>query len=305
MSNFSTISLNEALNKSDYTGFMKSKIKSFLIDYEKEYKKDSSLYLTKCFNKNIISIKFDLTVIYKNVDYIITLLIYIPVTFPNELRIYFECNQDFKIDEYYKELNIIDAITAELYYEKIIGYIPLQKPFTYLIKALSDKFNEKFPIFKSSGNPEFFGPCRLDEKNSFKIEIKEDDLKESKELIELRKKVKDKILRTFDIKLIEIQESKSQLEDLKSIINSKLDNLVTKKNNYELEEMNVKMVELISKLELEIESLKYKEPKSILEKCEDIVKIKDEKLFKYKIIEKDIYSFLSYLRKAYEKNNSI
>ena len=302
MSESNSISLNEALKKSNYTEYTKSKVKSFILEIEKQYKSNSFLYLTKCFNKNIIVIKFDLTVLYKAVDYIITLLIYIPVEFPNELRIYFECNQDFKIDKYYQELKIIDDITAELYYNKIIQFIPLQTPFTTLIKTFTDKFNKNFPLFKSNDNPEFFGPCRLDEKNSFKIEINEEDLKESKELNDMRQKIKDKILLIMDKKLLEIQENKSRLEELKIRINTKLDNYQTKKTNYELEEMNVKMVELISKLEVDIQNLKYKEYKTILDKSEEIVHIKDEKIYKYKVIEKTLDSFIFYLKKSFEKN---
>ena len=302
MNESNPISLNEALNKSDYPENIKDKIKLFVLENDKYYKNNSFLYLTKCFNKNIFVIKFDITVLYKDNDYILTLLIYIPITFPNDLRIYFENNQNFKIHQYYQDNKIIDYTTAELYYEQIIAFIPLKKPLTILINALKDKFNTNFPLFKSNDTSELYGPCSLDLKNSFKIEIKEDDLKVSNELINMRKKIKDKIFQLLDNKLLEIQQTESQLVDLKIRINSKLENFQKKNSNNELEEMNVKLVELISKLEFDIESLKYKEYKSPLEKCEEIVRIKDEKIFKYKVIEKNLDLFISYLKKAYEKN---
>lgn len=301
MNESNPISLNEALTKSDYPGNTKDKIKLFVFENYKHYKNNSFLYLTKCFNKNIFVIKFNISVLFKNNNYTLTLLIYIPITFPNNLRIYFENNQNFHIHQYYQDNKIIDYTTAELYYEQIIDFIPLKKPITILINALKDKFNANFPLFKSSDTNELYGPCSLDLKNSFKIEIKEDDLKDSNELINMRKKIKDKIFQLLDNKLLEIQQTESQLEDLKIRINSKLENFQKKNTNNELEEMNVKLVELISKLEFDIESLKYKEYKSPLEKCEEVVRIKDEKIFKYKVIEKNLDLFISYLKKAYEK----
>ena len=176
MSYTNSISLNDALNKSDYPESIKNKVKSFVIENYRSYNNKSNLYLAKGFNKNIFVIKFDLYIKYKSIEYIITILIYIPISFPKELRIYFEYNQNFIIDRYYQEQKIIDETTAELYYDKIIYFTPLKQPLNLLINALIDKFNEKFPLFKTSKKPEYYGPCHLDEKSSTKIEFKPDDL---------------------------------------------------------------------------------------------------------------------------------
>ena len=61
-----SISLNEALNKSEYDEFIKDKVKSFVLENYKNYKDKSNLYLTKCFNKKIFVIKMDLYVTYKD-----------------------------------------------------------------------------------------------------------------------------------------------------------------------------------------------------------------------------------------------
>ena len=228
MSNKRSISLNEALNRSDYPEYIKDKVKSFIIENNKNYQKVSTVYLTKCFNKNIFVIKFDLSVKYKNIDYIITILIYIPIIFPNEIRIYFEDNQDFHIDSYYQDLKIIDEVTAELNYEKIINFIPLQQPLKNLINALTDKFTQKFPLFKNQQKIEYCGPCILDEKSSTLIELKPDDLKEIKRSDEDRKKLKDKILKNLEDKLFEIQSTQSQLESIKNEINTSINNYISK-----------------------------------------------------------------------------
>ena len=301
MSYTNSISLNDALNKSDYPESIKNKVKSFVIENYRSYNNKSNLYLAKGFNKNIFVIKFDLYIKYKSIEYIITILIYIPISFPKELRIYFEYNQNFIIDRYYQEQKIIDETTAELYYDRIIYFTPLQQPLNLLINALIDKFNEKFPLFKTSKKPEYYGPCHLDEKSSTKIEFKPDDLKESEALVEARKKMKDLILSNLEEKLFEIQSAQSKLESVKNDINTKINNYVSKTDGNELEEINIKLVEIKSKLEDDIEKLKYKDKKGILEKCDEIVKIKNKEKFKYTVMQKDLEDFLKYINKSFER----
>lgn len=301
MSNSNPISLNEAIIKSEYPEYIKDKVKLFVLENHKNYNNVSNLYITKCFNKNIFVIKFDLYVKFKGIEYILTILIYIPVTFPNELRIYFEYNQDFLIDNYYQDLKIIDQYTAELYYEKIINYIPLSQPLTQLINALTDKFLQKFPLFKSKQKPEYYGPCHLEEKNSTKIDIKPDDLKIIEDLAATRKKLKDKILKILEEKVLEIQKTQSQLDNIKTNINNQINNLLSKPSNNELEDMNAKLIELKSKLENDIQKLKYKEKKGVLEKCEEVVEIKNREKYKYSVMKKTIEDYLLYIKKCFER----
>ena len=300
-----SISLNEALNKSEYDEFIKDKVKSFVLENYKNYKDKSNLYLTKCFNKKIFVIKMDLYVTYKAIEYILTVLIYIPNTFPNELRIYFEYNQDFLIDRYYQQEKIIDETTAELDYFKIINYIPLKNPLNDLVKALIDKFNQKFPLFKAKVKPELYGPCHLDISTCTKIEIKPDDIKEINKLDNDKKKIKDKIMKTLEKKVYEIQSTQSQLDILKNRINTKINNYISKNKSDELEKMIKNMVELQSKIEQDIQKLKYQknnENNNILQKCEEVVEIKDKEKYRYQVMMKSAEDFLLFIKKGFERN---
>ena len=300
-----SISLIEALNKSEYDEFIKDKVKSFVLENYKNYKDKSNLYLTKCFNKKIFVIKMDLYVTYKAIEYILTVLIYIPNTFPNELRIYFEYNQDFIIDRYYQQEKIIDETTAELDYFKIINYIPLKNPLNDLVKALIDKFNQKFPLFKAKVKPELYGPCHLDISTCTKIEIKPDDIKEINKLDNDKKKIKDKIMKTLEKKVYEIQSTQSQLDILKNRINTKINNYISKNKSDELEKMIKNMVELQSKIEQDIQRLKYQknnENNNILQKCEEVVEIKDKEKYRYQVMMKSAEDFLLFIKKGFERN---
>ena len=301
MTSNNKISLNEALNKSEYPEYIKDKVKSFVLENYQNYKDKSETYLTKCFNKKIFVIKMDLPVRFKNIDYLITILIYIPVSFPNEIRIYFEYNQDFIVDRYYKEQNTIDETTAELYYQNIINFIPITQSINQLVQALIDKFNQYFPLFRSKSKPEYYGPCHLDNDSSTLIEIKPEDLKEIIKKEDNKKKIKDKIMQILEEKLFEIQATHSQLDSMKMKINNKINSYISKGSSNDIEDMNVKLLELISKLELDIKNLKNKKKNSILEQSEKVVEIKDKEKYKYIVMRKTAEDFLKYLKKGFER----
>ena len=301
MTSNNKISLNEALNKSEYPEYIKDKVISFVLENYQNYKDKSQTYLTKCFNKKIFVIKMDLPVKFKNIDYLITILIYIPVSFPNEIRIYFEYNQDFIIDNHYKEQNTIDETTAELYYQNIINFIPITQSLNQLVQALIDKFNQYFPLFRSKSKPEYYGPCHLDNDSSTLIEIKPEDLNIIIKKEDKKKKIKDKIMKILEEKLFEIQATHSQLDSMKMKINTKINSYISKGTSNDFEEMNVKLLELISKLELDIKNLKNNKKNSILELSEKVVEIKDTERYKYIVMRKTTEDFLKYLKKGFER----
>ena len=121
-------------------------------------------------------------------------------------------------------------------------------------------------------------------------------------MIEARKKMKDIILINLEEKLFEIQSTQSKLESIKTEINTNIINDYSKTKVNELEEMNVNLIKIKSKLEEDINNLKYKEKKGILEKCDEIVKIKNKEKFKFTVIKKDLEDFLRCIKKSFERN---
>ena len=73
----------------------------------------------------------------------------------------------------------------------------MQHPLSKLINALTEQFNREFPLLKVNRTVDYIGPCFFDAKDSTKIEIKPDDLKEDKKIDETMKKLKDKILKNI------------------------------------------------------------------------------------------------------------
>ena len=170
-------SLSEILKKSDYSKEKLGEVKQFISEIYTKYKENSKIYLTFSFNKNIIFIKNELYFYFKNKIYPIFLLIYIPVTFPKELRIYIQKVAEMEINEYYIEKKIIDYSTLELYYDKLCEYKPLIDPINILIENLYNNFSNNFPLYKATQKIDYFGPCVLNESKTTLINIKPENLK--------------------------------------------------------------------------------------------------------------------------------
>ena len=297
-------SLSEILKKSDYSKEKLGEVKQFISEIYTKYKENSKIYLTFTFNKNIIFIKHELYVYFKNKIYPIFLLIYIPVTFPKELRIYIQKVVEMEINNFYKENEIIDYSTLELYYDKLCEYKPLVDPINILIENLYNKFSTNFPLYKANTKTSYFGPCVLDEKKISLIEINPEDLKSYNELNNLKQKLIEKILNLIDVKSYEIQQASSELD----VMEKQLDEQLINKNNYnqneensELQDLIIKLKELETNLEYQVNSLKYNSQKNILEKCNDVVNIKDKVKYKYTVMKKTIEDFLLYIKKGMEK----
>ena len=305
MDEIQSISFNEGLNKSDYTPGVKEKAKLFICENFSKYKESSKIFLTFCFNKNIFVIKHTLEVEWKDKIYPIYLLIYIPTSFP-ELRIYINKVTELEINPIYKEEEIIDFSTLEIYYQKLLNYNPLKDPINFLIENIYGRFCADFPLYKAQQEISFFGPCFLNKEKTYLIDIKPEDLKIYNSIDLLRKKIKDKILDLLNNKSLEIIQTSSELDAIEHDIDQQLYNSYNRgksQENMELEEIIKKLKELEFNLENEINNLKYKQSNSnrIFDICHEIVKIKDEKKYKYTVMQKTIEEYLLYIKKGMEK----
>ena len=112
-------------------------------------------------------------------------------------------------------------------------------------------------------------------------------------------------MKTLEKKVYEIQSTQSQLDILKNRINTKINNYISKNKSDELEKMIKNMVELQSKIEQDIQKLKYQknnENNNILQKCEEVVEIKDKEKFRYQVMMKSAEDFLLFIKKGFERN---
>ena len=304
MSNLQTISLTEALKKSDYSDKTKEKIKLFIFESITKLKGKTLIIQTFCFGKNIFAIKHILEVELKNAKYPIHILMYLTVDFPDNFRIYIHKVTDFGINPVCIKKQIIDQATLELNYQSFINYKPLEKPITNLIETILIEFSNTFPLYKSNNNEEYYGPCILNEEKSFLINISEEDLKKYESLNELRTQLTSKILDSINNISFEIQKSSSELDMAEAKINEQIKacSHIRSNENIKLEDTILSLQTLEGKLKSDINKLKKNTSKSILDECNEVIKIKDEEKFKYTVMQKTIEDYLKYIRKSMEKN---
>ena len=297
MENQKKIAFKEALIKIDYPKENIDMVKSYIKEHISEYDYMTTIYFTHSFNKNIFLIKHDLLVEYKGKAYSIFLLFYLPISFPKELRIYIEKISELTISPKY--IDFIDKETLELNYELLTEYSPMEVPLSKLIDNLRSKFSSNFPLFKSKEPIDYFGPYILNTQESFLVEVNPDDLKGSYNINDFRKKVKKKILELINDKSLEMQKSLSELDNLEKKIEQI--NIEDNLNGNRFENAIIKLKEIESKLEYEVQEMKS-DNKDYLVKYKDIIKIEDKEKFKYMVMKRTIEDYLLYLKKAAEKN---
>lgn len=303
MNKFQKISFNEALEKSDYSEETKDKIKLFIYENITKFEENTEIILTYSFGKNIFVIRHILKIELKKIQYSIFILMYLTVDFPNNFRIYIQKVMDLGINPVCIEKKLIDPTTLELNYQNLLNYKPLEKPITELIEAILLEFSVTFPLYKSKKKEDYYGPCLLNDDKSFSIIMKKEDLKENTSLNELRNKLKSKIINLINNVSFEMQKTTSELDAVEEKIEQILKDCsnARSKENIQLEKIIQTLQSLRTNLTNEIEQLRNNN-KTILHKCNEVVKIKDQEKFKYTVMKKTIEDYLKYIRRSMEKN---
>ena len=114
----------------------------------------------------------------------------------------------------------------------------------------------------------------------------------------------NRILNLINTKSFEMLQAFSELEEIEKNIDKKLNNNYTRnksKENIELEEIASKLKGFELKLKDEIYYLKNSNENKILERCNKVVKIKDEEKFKYTVMKKTIEDYFLYLKRGMDK----
>ena len=335
-----TMSLEEAIanssipeNISDLRVF----IKEFLTKYHSN-NEESEIYLTTVEKERIFVIEQILNIPLNNINYKITILIYLPILFPNyEAEFYISKRKgDVCIEKAYEE-----SINPENLRINLNCFCPLEMDHTNLeeiLNLIKNQFMNVFPIYK--GNDYMYneqkGKCILNKKCSYKIFFdifeqksnynnKIEDMKENNlnninfngkeenfddiSFMEFMKtQVKD-ILRDKYYNFNEANDLEGNYDILKKI-DRNIKNKNDKNMGSNIERLNEEMAKLKKiknnlvfiekKLIQENEQIKNSK-KTVFDKCEEIINVKNDKLFKLIIMKKTLEDYLIFLKKGFEK----
>ena len=335
--NFPLITMEDALIKSSYPKYLQDFIKEFIINNYSN-NKNKKVYLTLVNNESLFVIEYKLSVYLNGKSYEIFILVYLPKLYPNyDPNFYILKDKKFSVSDYYKNGKINEK-TLKINLYSFIPFDPAKNNIEEIINKINDEFNKEFPIYKSENNEILSEECVLNKdytkeiiienkNNNFSfnyedinkfndIQIndnnnKNKDFDDESLLLFMRTQVKD-VLREKYFNFNEKFKIKNIYNDLKEVNNtSKIElnniNKLYTEENYMKQELkklqNIKeyLNSVENKLIEEKNNILNNKNKSIFDKCDELIKIKDNKDFEYIIMQKTIEDYLVYLKKAYEK----
>ena len=335
--NFPLITMEDALIKSSYPKYLQDFIKEFIINNYSN-NKNKKVYLTLVNNESLFVIEYKLSVYLNGKSYEIFILVYLPKLYPNyDPNFYILKDKKFSVSDYYKNGKINEK-TLKINLYSFIPFDPAKNNIEEIINKINDEFNKEFPIYKSENNEILSEECVLNKdytkeiiienkNNNFSfnyedinkfndIQIndnnnKNKDFDDESLLLFMRTQVKD-VLREKYYNFNEKFKIKNIYNDLKEVNNtSKIElnniNKLYTEENYMKQELkklqNIKeyLNSVENKLIEEKNNILNNKNKSIFDKCDELIKIKDNKDFEYIIMQKTIEDYLVYLKKAYEK----
>jgi len=336
--NFPLITMEDALIKSSYPKYLQDFIKEFIINNYSN-NKNKKVYLTLVNNESLFVIEYKLSVYLNGKSYEIFILVYLPKLYPNyEPNFYILKDKKFSVSDYYKNGKINEK-TLKINLYSFIPFDPAKNNIEEIINKINEEFNKEFPIYKSENNEILSEECVLNKdytkeiiienkNNNFNfnyedinkfndIQINDNNNNKNKDfddeslLLFMRTQVKD-VLREKYFNFNEKFKIKNVYNDLKEVDNtSKIElnniNKLYTEENYMKQELKKlqKIKEYLNSVENKLieekNNILNSKNKSIFDKCDELIKIKDNKDFEYIIMQKTIEDYLVYLKKAYEK----
>ena len=305
--------LDAALNKSSYSSTNRDIVLETILDCFSD-KNENKVYLQSLANDKIFVINKTLNVKLVNKVYNVSLIINIPSSFPNTApEFYIHKKPKVGINKaYYENENIININTFQINTDKICPYNPSKNNVWQIIATLKMKFNNKFPIFAAKSDninqPPAFGPNNPDFRRMTQVIVESDKMTKRQVLELVRKQVKDDIIRKYKEfnNKYQLCQSYNELKTINDITNLQAGNSLNGNKHPMIESRNVlnnikqRLINIENDLNYEIQTIGNSN-KTALEKCDELIKIKDDEDMRLLIMKKVLEDYLVYLKKGYEK----
>ena len=219
------IELEDALSISSYPDSNLNLINQFLID---NYSNNdiAKIFLKSIDGDNIFVIEYALNVELNVRKYIVYILVYLPISFPNSPpEFYIKRNANLGINKCYR--GKIDSQDFRIYLSHFCKYDPKRINIGEIIDNLLINFTQEFPVYKSRSNTYI--------NNSEKCYLDQSKLKR----VIISNKLKNKSFNIFNINRLNINEEKKPSIDNKEEVN---------KLYKKIDKLNEKIEDLTEKL---------------------------------------------------------
>ena len=304
------LALNVALEQSSYPGINRDFIKKYIInDYFEN--KNAKVYFQSYSPEKIFVVEYSLNIKFNNRSYPIVLFIHIPSYFPNyPPEFYIQKKPNVALNKSYKN-GKINPNNFKINLNEFKKFEKEKNNIQEIIDNIIEIFNKEFPIYKEKGQqqPEIFDKNNIDKSKYNEIIIESDTFTDKQFLNYIKEQTKNAIRPKY----MELNQkynffdNYNQLTELNAEIKQKsCQNLDINKSPLGIEIENLKRIKkeltiMENSLQQEIQNIQNGN-KGTLDKCEEVITIKDKKDMEYVVMKKALEDYLVYLKKGYEKN---
>jgi hypothetical protein len=309
--NLTPLKLDNAIIQSSYPVYKREDIINCIIN-NFDNNKNAKVYFTSKEKEKIFIVEYILNVSFSNKSYKITLLIHIPLLYPDyPPEIYIEKKKNNGLSNEYKN-GKIDAETFKVNINSFVKFDPQRDNIMEIIDGIKMNFDQNFPLYHDKNNTAnnriIFGKNSIDKSQVIEVNTQTDRIRNDAQFLTImRRQVKD-IIREKYYKFKEKYNLPKDLEDVKIIDqntkmktgnNNSNDNPMFQ-NLDELTKIRDNFLKCENDISDEIKNMGSVQ-KDIFARSDDIVEIKNKKYMEYIIKKKVMEDYLVYLRKGYEK----
>lgn len=333
---FPVIKLEDALKCSSVPEFMRNFISDFLTNTFAD-EPNSKVYLTKVRDEKIFVIRYTVS----DTKYPVNLLIYLPILYPNyEPEIFLENPGRMGITQEYRDQRI-SLLNLRIDLESFNPFNQIENNLMEIITIISKDFHKICPYDPDSNEQSYItGKCKLDKNVTSRVSIQKkipmakffsnvdnntkttktdsntrdskpsNAISDSEFLNIIRKQVKDVVKEKYHtiLEKCNILENEKKLTNInkemkEKLENNRVDNSLKQNEGARdiLKWTRDKLKEIEKKLLDESKQRELNADINMLEKCNDLIQIKNERDFEYAIMMKADEQYLAFLKKAFEK----
>jgi hypothetical protein len=249
-----------------------------------------------------------------NKTYKIPIVIHLPLSYPNTpADFYIQKNPRTRITKsYYEKDKIIDQNSYRIYTDKICPFNKSKNNLDEVINAMKIKFSNSFPIYAEKSNvntqPVPPGPNNPDQKRMNQVIVESSKMTNKQAIEMLRNQTRDIVIKKyyeFNNKY-KVRENHRELGTINNIVRLKSGNSGNGSQNPMNDSLNFlknlkpRLIDIENGLKQEIEEYGSK-PRTALEKCDEVIKIKDDEDMRLLMMKKAIEDYLVCLKKGFER----
>ena len=307
------IKLDEAINKSSYSAINRDIILETVLDNFSD-PKENLVFLNTLSNEKIFIIMKTLVTKLINKTYNIPIIIHLPLQYPNTpAYFYIHKRPRTGINKaYFEQEKIIDPNTFRINTDRICPFNPSRNNLDEIINEMKKRFVNSFPIYAEKQNantqPIPPGPNNPDQRKMNQVIVESSKMTNKQAIEMLRKQTRDIVIKKYHEfnNKYKVRENRGELGTISNIVKLKSGNSGNGNQNPMNDSLNFlrnlkpKLTNIENGLKQEIEECGSKN-KTALEKCEEVIKIKDDEDMRLLMMKKATEDYIAFLKKAYEK----